>query len=87
MNSQCRIKTIDDLSIIYVARPNSKKRLAGKSVLKNLKMCSLQRVGTGTNLHLHIVAMHEGNSKINLRLLAKKKRVVIAPKRTLSSNK
>ena len=28
-----------------------------------------------------------GNSKINLRLVGKKKRVVIAPKRTLSSNK
>ena len=28
-----------------------------------------------------------GNSKINLRLVGKKKRVVIAPKGTLSSNK
>jgi hypothetical protein len=30
---------------------------------------------------------YEGNSKINLRLVGKKKRVVIAPKRKLSSNK
>jgi len=50
-------------------------------------MSSLQHVGTDTNLHLHIVAMYEGNSKINLRLVGEKKRVVIAPKRTLNSKK
>jgi hypothetical protein len=32
-------------------------------------------------------ARYVGNSKINLRLVGKNKRVVIAPKRTLSSNK
>ena len=31
--------------------------------------------------------MYEGYSKINLRLVGKNKRVVIASKRTLSSNK
>jgi len=31
--------------------------------------------------------MYVGNSKINLRLVGKKKRVVIAPKRMLGSNK
>jgi len=30
---------------------------------------------------------YEGNSKINLRSVGKKKRLVIAPKPTLSSNK
>jgi hypothetical protein len=40
----------------------------------------------------HILAhlttrLYEGNSKINLRLVGKKKRVVISPKHMLSSNK
>ena len=33
------------------------------------------------------MCMYVGNSKINLRLVGKKKRVVIVPKRMLSSNK
>ena len=33
------------------------------------------------------IALYEGYSKINLRLVGKNKRVVIASKRTLSSNK
>jgi hypothetical protein len=31
--------------------------------------------------------IYVGNSKINLRLVGKKKRIVIVPKRTLSSDK
>jgi len=45
-------------------------------------------------LHIHFylstrysVVKYVSNSKINLRLVGKKKRVVIAPKHTLSSNK
>jgi hypothetical protein len=36
--------------------------------------------------YVHFV-FYEGNSKINLRLIGKKKRLVIAPESTLSSNK
>jgi len=36
---------------------------------------------------LEINDIYVGNSKINLQLVGKKKRIVIAPKHTLSSNK
>ena len=38
-------------------------------------------------IHYKHIYTHEDYSKINLRLLGKNKRVVIASKRTLSSNK
>jgi hypothetical protein len=53
--------------------------------LEQVNKAPTQEVLHGTEPFLR--SKYEGNSKINLRLVGNKKRVVIAPKPTLSSNK